>query len=243
MRPSRWFALIPALVLCSPVVAQDAWKRQSQELQFRGGWFFPTGNSDFWDENEQVFTIETGDFDDFIFGVTLLTPVNNHVEVGFNVDFYDDGVVSEYRDFTDSNGFPILHDSKLDVVPMTVDFRILPGGRTSEHRSRGRYIQRKPAVYFGGGVGVSYWKYEESGDFIDFQLDPPEIYSDRFKDDGFALTLQAVAGVEVPLGARWNAIAEARYTWADDDLSGDFAGLGTLDLGGLAVYAGVGFRF
>ena len=41
----------------------------------------------------------------------------------------------------------------------------------------------------------------------------------------------------------WNAIAEARYTWSDDDLTGDFAGLGTLDLGGLAVYAGFGFRF
>ena len=52
-----------------------------------------------------------------------------------------------------------------------------------------------------------------------------------------------LAGVEVPLGARWNAIAETRYTWSDDDLSGDFAGLGTLDLGGFAVYAGFGVRF
>ena len=243
MRLSTWLALIPALALCSPIIAQDSWQRRSQELQFRGGWFVPTGDSDFWDESEQVFSLESSDFDDFIFGVTLLTPVNNHVEVGFNVDFYDARVTSEYRGFTDSAGFPILHDSRLDVVPMIVDFRILPGGRTSKHRSRGHYVQKKPVAYFGGGIGASYWKYEEIGDFIDFQTDPPEIFSDRFRDHGFALALQAVAGIEVPLGARWNAIAETRYTWSDDDLSRGFAGLGTLDLSGFAVYAGFGVRF
>jgi len=161
--------------------------------------------------------------------------VSRHVGVGFNVDFYDAETHSSYRDWVDDLGFPISHDTRLGIVPMIVDMRFYAGGRSSGGPG--------PSLYIGGGVGANYWVYEEEGDFLDFSWDPPDVFYDRYRDDGFAFAAQALAGVELPLGPRWNALFEARYTWSEAELGGDFAGLGTIDLSGLAVYAGFGVRF
>jgi hypothetical protein len=235
---------VPVLVLASSLAAQaQSAVGPSPEFQFRLGGFFPTGDSDFWAENEDVFTLDSSDFDDFIWGLTLVAPVSNNVGVGFNVDFYDARVRSSYRDWVDQNGLRINHDTRLDIVPMIVDLRFYPGGRDAVRGAQGQYRALKPAFYLGGGVGANYWEYEEKGDFLDFTFDPPEIFFARFRDDGFAFAAQALAGIELPLGPKWNGLFEARYTWSDAELRGDFAGLGTLDLGGFAVYAGFGVRF
>jgi len=243
MRRLPWPLLLSVLAVSTPLSAQDVAHWPSQALEFRGGGHFPEGDSDFWSETEEVFTTDSADFEDFVFGLTLLTAVNNYVEVGFGVDWYGERVGSAYRGYEDSAGFPIVHDTTLEIMPMMVDLRILPGGRHLARRSPGSHPRGKPVAYLGGGIGASYWSYEEVGDFIDFSLDPPEIFYDRFQDDGFAFAVQALAGIEVPLGPTWNALFEGRYTWSSAELSGDFAGLGTLDLSGMALYAGVAVRF
>jgi hypothetical protein len=237
MRPPRWLVLLPAFVLTTTVSAQpQPAAAPPSAFQVRFGGFLPTGDGDFWKENEEVFTLESGDFNDFILGVTFVAPVSNHVGVGFNVDFYDAQSRSSYRDWIDDLGFRISHDTRLGTVPMIADLRFYPGGRDGLHGPR-------PALYLGGGIGANYWVYEEEGDFLDFTWDPPEIFFDRFRDDGFAFAAQALAGIELPLGPRWNGLFEARYTWSEAELGGDFAGLGTIDLSGFAVYAGFGVRF
>jgi hypothetical protein len=243
MRQSRSLVSLFTLALCTPLLAQDFGRRPYQELQFRAGGFVPGGDTDFWHETEAVFTSDSSDFEDLTFGVTLLTAVNDHVEVGIDLDWYGDSVASAYHDFEDSAGFPIVHDATLQIVPMMVDLRILPGGRHVARGAAHPAQSLKPVAYLGGGIGTNWWSYEEVGDFIDFGLDPPEIFFDRFRDDGFAFAAQALAGIEMPLGRTCTALVEGRYTWSSADLSGDFAGLGTLDLGGFALYAGVGFVF
>jgi hypothetical protein len=237
MGSPRWIVLLPAFVLATTLSAQPRPPADpTSAFQLRFGGFFPAGDGDFWKENEDVFTLDSGAFNDFILGLTFVAPVSNQVGVGFNLDFYDAESSSSYRDWTDGLGFPISHDTRLGIVPMIVDMRFYPGGRSGARGPR-------PAFYLGGGVGANYWVYEEEGDFLDFTWDPPEIFYDDFRDDGFAFAAQALAGVELPLGPRWNALFEARYTWSEAELGGDFTGLGTLDLSGLAVYAGFGVRF
>ena len=212
-------------------------------LQVRFGWFMPSGSSDFWDATEDVFTLDTSDLDGFVLGFSYVRSINNELEVGLNVDFYDERARSQYRDWVDENGFPIFHDTKLGLIPWTVDVRFIPGGRY-RLRPGGRFI-RKPLFYIGGGVGFVWWEYEEVGDFLDFDFDPPEIFGSRFSDDGVTFEAHALAGVEVPVGQSINLMFEGRYSVAEDDLRGDFAGLAEtdLDLGGLAIYAGFNFRF
>jgi hypothetical protein len=235
------------LVAAVPAAAQSGhpgpagWQRAM--FQLRLGMFMPSGDSDFWDATGEVFTLDSSDFDDFILGFSYIHSVNNEVEIGVNVDFYEERVRAEYRDFVDSAGFPILHDTELELIPFTVDVRFLPGGRY-RIRPGGRYVM-KPVFYIGAGAGLNLWDYEEVGDFLDFGFDPPEIFGDRFIDDGVAFEVHALAGVEVPVGQSTNLLLETRYSVSDDDLGGDFAGLADteLDLGGSSFYGGLSFRF
>ena len=208
-------------------------------FQFRLGGFFPDGESAFWDDTEESFTLDVSDFDDAILGLSFVGSFNNHVEAGLNIDFYEGESFSAVRGFVDEDGFPIFHDSWLRTVPLTIDVRFLPFGRYRQ-RPQGRNVLQ-PVFYLGGGVGLTYWEYEEEGDFVDFTND--EIFFDRFIDDGFAFETHALAGLELPFGRTWSLLLEGRYSWADDDLGGDFAGLGEIDLSGPSAYIGGSFHF
>ncbi len=213
----------------------------TEALQFRLGGFLPEGGGELWEENEDVFTLDVSDFDGFVLGFGYVHSVHNHLEVGINVDFYDESVHSEYRDFVDEFGFPIFHETRLELIPVTADVRFLPFGR---HRigAAGRQML-KPAFYVGGGVGATFWQYEEFGDFLDFSEDPVVVVFGEFLDSGTAFEVHGLAGIELPLGRMTNLLFEGRVSSATDELSEDFAGLGDIELGGTSIYAGVSFRF
>ncbi len=208
-------------------------------FQFRVGGFFLDGESEFWTDAEDTFTLDSSDFDDAIIGLSIVGSFGNHLEAGFNADFYDATVVSAVRGFTDEDGFPILHDSRLRMAPLTVDLRFLPAGRYRV-RNQGRLV-RQPVFYVGGGAGLVFWEYEEIGDFVDFSDDT--IFFDRFTDDGASFEVHGLAGVELPIGPAWNLLFEGRYSWVDETLGRDFSGLGEIDLGGMSAYVGASLRF
>lgn len=220
--------------------AQGPWPARNA-FQLRLGYFFPEGGGDLWDGNEQAFTLDASDFDDFSFGLGWVHSYSNLVETGVNLDFYGSRVRSSYRDYVDSGGFPIFHDTRLGETPLTVDVRFLPGGR---HRLRpgGRAV-RKPVFYVGAGLGVVFWYYEEYGDFIDFTVDELPIFPGSFRDSGTAFEYHGLAGVELPLGRTTHLLFEARYSKADANLGGDFDGLGKIELGGPSLHGGLSFRF
>jgi hypothetical protein len=212
----------------------------------RLGGFFPDGGGDLWNGNEALFTLDASDFDGFNFGTSLLHSVNPHAEIGVNADFYDEGVASSYRDpipgFPDlipehPDGFPIVHDTELSLLPVTLDVRYLPWPRSRGPRRGG------PVIYFGAGLGMVFWEYEEVGEFLDFSSDPVTIIADSFRDSGTAFTYHVLAGIELPLSLSTNVLFEGKWSSADDELQGDFSGLGEIELGGASVCAGLSFRF
>jgi hypothetical protein len=216
---------------------------RSDAFQVRFGWFFLEGDGEFWETNEEVFSLSTSDFDRFVFGLSYVHSFDNKLELGANIDFYDRTVGSYYRDWVDERGLRIYHDTYLGMVPLTVDVRFLPTGR---HRIRpGDRRVLKPFFYIGGGIGFVLWSYEEYGDFLDFSEDPenPYIFPARFKDDGTAFEYHGLMGVELPMGPASSFLFEGRYSKADDKLGRDFEGLGDIELGGASIYAGFAFRF
>ncbi|MDH3626772.1 MAG: porin family protein [Acidobacteriota bacterium] len=215
--------------------------RPDRGFQVRVGAFMPDGGGDFWDDNEDVFTLNAGDFDDFNLGVTYLYGWSNHLEFGVNLDFFDATVLSEYQAFTDGAGFPIFHDTRLATVPLTADVRFIPGGRFS-NRGRGQF-ETRPMLFVGAGAGINFWEYEEFGDFIDFDDPAQPIVFGVFADRGTAFETHVLAGFEFPISPRVNILGEGRYTWSDDTLNDDFAGLGKIELGGASASVGVSVRF
>ncbi len=242
MRPIfRSIAAVAALALgVAPAAAQPPGTEGS--LRFRIGAFYPSGDSSFWDVNESTFTLDRSDFNDTIVGASYVASIGNRLEIGFNVDVYDDIERSAYRDFVDEDGFPILHDTRLRIVPVSADVRFLPAGRYAARGKAGRHLVRRPAFFLGAGIGVSYWEYEEVGDFVASDL---SIFFDRLKDSGTAFTTHVTAGVDFPVGPYWNVTGEGRYSWSEATPGGDFRslGLGDLDLGGFAAFVGLSRQF
>ena len=236
------------LLVSTASVATAQWRPPGppeSALQGRLGYFFlDDGDGDgFWEDTESIFTLDASDFEEFSLGFSYVHSVRNRLEVGFNLDIFEETVRSEYREFVDEDDFPILHDSTLSLVPMTVDVRFLPIGRY-RIRPGGRHIVQ-PTFYFGAGAGLVFWDYEELGDFWDFSSVPMEIFLGHFSDDGVALEVHGLAGVEIPVGPRTNLLFEGRYSFAEDDLGGDFSDLPEREiyLGGLGIYGGVSLRF
>jgi hypothetical protein len=235
-------AITAALLVAAPALAADT--GSDGAFQFRVGWFFPAGNGSFWDANEQAFTLSHSDFNGPIGGVGYVGAINNYLEFGVGVDVYQQSQRSADRFFTDQNGFPILHDSRLSLVPVSADFRVLPLGRYNQRGHDSRYRARHPVLYLGGGIGLEYWQYEEEGDFVANDINNT-IFYDRLTDSGVEFEKHLMLGVELPVSPRWNMTFEARQSWAKAKPGGQFTGIndGRLDLGGTSVYFGGALRF
>lgn len=237
-------ALIVTLLvaLVAPVAAQPRGASgPNSAFQVRLGYFMPRGEGEVWEENEEVFTTSISDFNDFVWGVSFTSGLANNVELGVNADFYSATTTAGYRDYLDEFGFPILHDTRLRQLPLTVDLRFLPTGRYRSG-SRGGAVTR-PVLYLGVGAGVNFWDYEETGEFIDFSSPDLEIFPGQFADEGVAWEVHAVGGLEIPLNGGFNLLLEGRYSWCEAELGGDLAGLGDLQLGGASILVGGSFRF
>src|SRR5262245_1317920 len=211
-------------------------------FNFRLGGFFPSGNGDFWEANEAAFTLDHSDFDGFMGGASYSAALNNYLEFGVGLDFYWESVRSADRNFEDQFGNPILHDSRLGLIPMYVDLKFLPAGRYKRTGADGHRLVRRPAPYIGGGIGMTYWEYEEEGDFVASDL---SIIYDRLKDTGLAFEKHVMVGLELPISPQWYLTFEARQSWAEDTPGGAFTTInpGDLDLGGASVFVGGSVRF
>lgn len=216
----------------------------SSAFQLRLGGYFLSGDGSFWRDTGGLFTLDPSDLDDAVVGASYVAAINNHVEVGVNLDYFSGSARAADRFFVDENGAPILHDTRLRLLPLSVDVRLLPGGRYAVRGRRGQFVVRRPAPYLGAGAGLNFWRYEEIGDFVDESVSPPEIFFSRFEDEGTALSVHVLAGVELPIARTAGVLLEGRYTWADDTVGGDFGpDAGEIDLGGASLGVGLSFRF
>jgi len=70
-------------------------------------------------------------------------------------------------------------------------------------RSFGRFawVPRRYAPYVGGGGGVMWYQLRQTGDFIDFKT--LKIFGDQFESNGWTPTVEAFAGTDVSLSARF----------------------------------------
>jgi opacity protein-like surface antigen len=235
-------AALAAVCVLASAPAAAAPPGSDGAFTFRLGWFFPSGDSAFWDTNEAAFTLDHSDFNGLIGGVGYTGSVNNFFEVGVNLDVYAAAAMSADRYYTDQFGYAIFHDSRLSEVPLTVDFKVLPAGRYARRGPEGRQYVRRPVPYLGAGIGMVYWQYEEEGDFVATDL---SIVYDRLTDSGTAFETHVLAGIEFPVSPSWNITLEGRYSWASADMGGAFATInpGQLDLGGASVFVGGALRF
>ena len=229
----RAAAVVALLAVAAPAAAQHSYAGvEDNAFRLRLGQFEPRGDSLYWDDNFAVFTGDIEQFDDIGFGGDFVLTLGRRSNLMFSLDVYEGEDDQAYIDFVDGFGSPIVHTTRLTIASATAAYVIKLTGPDA------------PVVpYLGVGGGVYDWELEESGDFIDFGVAPLEIFSDHFSNSNTVLGWYWLAGVEVPIGPRWGVFAEGRWQRVDDELDGDFEGLGDLDLSGRHIFGGFSWRF
>jgi hypothetical protein len=181
--------------------------------------------------NNDFLSFDMKDFNGVTVGGEWLIGLGENFDAGLGVGFYSKTVPTIYSDYLNFNGDEIEQDLKLRVVPFTATIRYLPLGRSDAFEP-----------YIGAGVGVLRFRYEETGDFVDFN-DNRAIFRDTFRGTGAATGPVILGGARFPVGSV-SIGGEIRYQYAKGDLPNDqgFSG-DKIDLGGFSYLATVKLRF
>ena len=229
--------VLGATLLALPATAQyrspyPAPRSEPNVLRFHAGLFQPDGGPDYWRDKRREFTGAADGLEDVAAGFDYLRLVSERLAVLGAVNAFEGSLDQSYLDFVDESGANITHTTSLEIV--SFDLGLL---WFITHRSA-------PVVpYIGGGGGIYSWTLEEKGDFIDFGVEPPVIFTDTFDDKGETFGWFALAGLDIPVSDTWTVFVEGKWQWAKDRLGGDFEGFGDLDLSGPEFRAGFSFAF
>jgi hypothetical protein len=234
-------ALAAGVVLPAPAEAQImrvSGSEPRQAVVFHLGYFGVRGEDSRVDDDVLAINLEglafdIGDFNGAIAGADWIFPVSDYLEGSVGASFYQRTVPSVYRDFVRDNGAEIEQDLKLRMFPMTAMVRFLPAGR-------GGTVE----PYVGGGIALVNWRYTETGEFVDFAFDPPDIFRNTYEAKGNAVGGVLVAGLRVPSDV-WLVGGEFRYQRATGDTDSASSGLlgDKIDLGGWSANFTLGLRF
>jgi len=231
MRSIRTALLIASLaaLVALPAVAQSGpYGNDGGTIRLRFGEFTPSGDGDYWIDKRNDFTGDEDDFGDDLLAIDYLHPFGARMSLLLSVSSWEADLAQEYDDFVAPSGAGIFHTTSFEVTSLETG---LVWNLTDRHA--------KVSPYIGVGGGYYDWTLTEEGEFIDFT--DLSIFFARFNGSGDTFGWFSVFGVEVRLTESWRAFAEGRWSEMDDDLSGDFEGLGILDLSGSTIAFGVGW--
>ncbi len=218
------------IILIFIAVLSSSLALNSQSLNFKVGLFNPTLDSDLWDINIENLVFQKEDMRDLYFGIEYERFAGKYLSVSFEAGTYSQTVLSQYRDFVYDDDSPIFQNMYLNITSLEFNFKLYPLG-----------FKRVFVPFIGGGAGIYSWKYEQWGDFINFEDDTVE--------EGYADTREYTPGFNVRGGfvfrfRRHMGISfEAKYHYLRGTLSSFFEGFEKLDLSGMTFNVGLNLYF
>lgn len=209
-------------------------------VTLRGGFDRANSGSDIFSFVTRQLTIDKSDFRSSTLGGDVAVNVGPRLAVLVGTSFSRTKTPSEFRDWLDNRDLPITQTTSFSRVPVTAGLKL---ALTAPGQSIGRlaWIPARYTPYVGAGGGVMHYRFEQSGDFIDF--DTTRVFFDEFSSKGWTPTGHAFAGLDVSLSPRFVFTTEARYEWARTKLGADFAGFDPIDLSGVKMTAGFSIRY
>ncbi len=216
-------------------------------LGFRGGWAFNRSDGEIYNLLTNELTLSNSDFDAPAFAVDFSWRLLSWLDVLFGFEISERKKKSADLRSNDEFGRPIVQETRLTQVPLTLSLKIYPIGRGKQV---GQYAWIRKAVvpYIGGGIGGTWYELKQKGDFVDRAPAPGTcptdacIFSDVFISDAWAFSQHAFAGVDIKLTRSLGVILEGRYYWANADLKGDFVDFNSIDLDGARVMIGINWK-
>ncbi len=232
------------LAAAPPARAQDVgegflFRPPDGSLVVRAGFDQALANSDVFTFVENELTLRRSDFRGFSIAGELNARLSRRTDLVFGLGWSGSRTGSEYRNFVDNNNLPIQQTTSFERVPLTVGVRyyLVPPGEPVGHLA---WVPSRWSPYVGGGIGAMWYQFRQSGDFID--MSNMNVFGDTYKSSDWTFTAYASGGVDFALGPRLFFTGEARYTWARAPMGADFQGFHRIDLSGLALTFGLGYR-
>jgi hypothetical protein len=208
-------------------------------FSLRTGWAVANAGSDLFAFTTEQLTLDRGDFSSMALDADLAMRVASRTRLVLSLSVAGTHKRSEFREYEDTDNLPIEQTTSFSRVPVIVGVRQY---LTSPGRAIGRFawIPAKIAPYVGAGGGLMYYRFHQSGDFVDYQT--LDIFRSQLTSDGWTPVASMLAGLEYSLGARVALNVESRYLWSNADPSGDFVGFDRLDLSGVNTTVGLSVR-
>jgi len=212
--------LIPSLLL-------------ADDITFKLGGFIPDGKSDIWKVNTTETNFKVSNLAGFYAAAEVDLFLGKNFNFAVELGYSEKDTLTEDIDFVYPDDSPIEHTLFLRLVPLQGSFKFLPFGR-----------DRKIIPYFGGGVGLYFWNYQEYGDFVINRYTEPEIITALFESSGADFGYHGMFGIMIPFGYHYTANAELKYAKVQGHLGSDFdPTFDPIDLSGLYATFGVSFWF
>lgn len=214
--------------------------RPDGSLGIRGAWLFASANSDLYDFVSHHLTVDKKDFNAPMFGFDVGWSITSRVDITFGGEFSRAKKASEYRDFVDNRLLPINQETTLKERNLygSVRLSLVPRGRSI---SRYAWVPRGITPYVGAGAGALWYRFEQSGDFVDFA--DLSVFTDYFTSSGYTPSAHVFGGTDVQLYRILFLTVEGRYVWANAKLDKDFIDFDPIDLAGFRLSTGVNVRF
>ena len=235
-------ALLVGVVLAEGATAQGTdflFKRPTVTVGVRLGYAFPRAGSEVFDFTREQLTVDKRDFNGLSAAGEVTVRATDRLDAALNLGVEWSNTRSEFRDWVDDNDLPIEQDTRFTRVPVTLGVKVylLERGRRISQLA---WVPKKWAPYLGAGAGIVWYRFEQIGDFVDF--DTLEIFFDDFESRGSSPVAYLAGGLDFSLGPRWLVNGEARYSWASAEMGRDFVGFDKIDLTGFKGMLGFSVR-
>lgn len=220
-------------------------------LSLRAGLAMPragggNGGVSLWDDIRDQLTAKTADLYGPYVAAEFGIRASEHVDFVFGVGHASSATRSEYRHWEFEDDAPITQTIEFTTTPLTAGVKayFLPRGRAIGSYA---WIPRTLNPFAGAAAGIVRYRFEQYGHFVDYET--REVFNDRLQSVETGAAAHFFAGIDVGVGNRTMFTAEARYGFARAPLARDrlldrdrFLGFADLDLSGLQISGGIGFR-
>ena len=170
---ARGAAIASLLAIATPAFAQNAGKGflfgpPQGSFTLWGGFSHPNAGSDVFRFATDQLTLNRGDFSGLALGGDVAYSIRPDLDFVLGVSFAGTDTRSEFRRFVDNNDLPIEQNTKFERVPITASLKWYLASRG---RSVGKFawIPSRYAPFVGAGAGLMWYRFEQSGDFVDYK--------------------------------------------------------------------------
>jgi opacity protein-like surface antigen len=249
----RGLAWLPTLALAAVATQARPLRAQDQggdggyllhtptgTLTLRTGYDFANANSDVFTSVMDQLTLTRSDFSSPTIATDLAFRLSPQVDAEFGLGYSRSAAQSQFRGWLDNNNMPIQQSTELTRVPLTVNLKayLQPRGQAI---GRFAWVPARVAPYVGVGAGTMHYRFRQGGDFVDTVS--TNVFPAVLSSSGWTPMADGFAGADFNINPSMAFNAEARYSWAQGQLGGDFSGFHRIDLSGVAITAGLIFRF